>query len=390
MPKRNQNLTAHFMIRDEQYTVGWALLAVAPYVKRVLFYDTGSTDKTLEIVEEVNKIVRNIEITKVEDCLDQTKWSANPEYPVSPNPPCPRLGNVRNLMTEATDTEWFIIVDGDEVWHDKGVRGVSELVSSSIDTKIDCFYVPLIWLAEDAHTQCRLANPQIYPLTGRIFRREGFECINPFPGEVGVYKGKIACAGDDNVGLFETAYPMFHYEMTFKPWRRKAVVRQPLPVPYPPVLFKYRELCGIPCPSLSAPPKGLIVEDPISGNKMRMRIPDQDTLLTSCMNRVFINDENFIKETRHSNQQEDINARAGTPAKRHHSSLEDIKYQIPLYMDFSGTYNLNITSHPLGKCVVCGVTGPLFTIHNVIQDRLCLGCVTKKREEIQLRIRGGS
>ncbi|GEM_PF-424110 len=98
----SSEITAHFRVRNEEKFIRSAILAILPLVKRVLVYDTGSTDRTLEIVSSIQS--KKIEIV-------QRKFSHKRE-----------LRDIRNEMLEQTTTEWSMIVDGDEIYPPEAVR----------------------------------------------------------------------------------------------------------------------------------------------------------------------------------------------------------------------------------------------------------------------------
>jgi glycosyltransferase involved in cell wall biosynthesis len=90
------DITVHCLVRNEEYFVEAALRSVLPIAKRVLVYDTGSTDRTLERIAAIGS--DRIEVVR--------KTDASPG----------RLTDYRNEMIEQTTTEWFWLVDGDEIY----------------------------------------------------------------------------------------------------------------------------------------------------------------------------------------------------------------------------------------------------------------------------------
>lgn len=96
-----KTITAHCLVKNEARFVWFSVMSVIGYVDKVLLWDTGSTDGTLEIIEEISKrqeAKRKIDFREVK--------SVNPEG----------FTKVRQEMLDKTDTDWFLIVDGDEVW----------------------------------------------------------------------------------------------------------------------------------------------------------------------------------------------------------------------------------------------------------------------------------
>jgi glycosyltransferase involved in cell wall biosynthesis len=90
------DITVHCLVRNEEYFVAPALRSVLPLARRVLVYDTGSTDATLDEIAAIGS--ERIEVVRKSD--------ASPR----------RLTEYRNEMIEQTTTEWFWLVDGDEIY----------------------------------------------------------------------------------------------------------------------------------------------------------------------------------------------------------------------------------------------------------------------------------
>lgn len=90
------NITAHCIVKDEDRWVWFALQSVLPFVSQVLVFDTGSTDKTEEIIKSINspKIIFEKKVLKDKG----------------------NLSILRQEQLERTKTPWFLLVDGDEVW----------------------------------------------------------------------------------------------------------------------------------------------------------------------------------------------------------------------------------------------------------------------------------
>lgn len=84
--------TAHILVRNEDQFVKYALESVLPYISNYIIYDTGSTDKTVEILK---------------------KYQFEEKGPKHPN----EITKLRNEMINKTKTDWFLLLDGDEVWN---------------------------------------------------------------------------------------------------------------------------------------------------------------------------------------------------------------------------------------------------------------------------------
>lgn len=100
MPKYNttldRDLTIHCLIRNEENWIWFALQAMAPFCRRIMLWDTGSIDTTVAIIKEMQS-----PHILFQQC-----------GPVSPA----KHTALRNHMIAQTRTEWFAVVDGDEIW----------------------------------------------------------------------------------------------------------------------------------------------------------------------------------------------------------------------------------------------------------------------------------
>ena len=101
-PLTSETVTAHLMVRDEEYWIGYILANLTKYLSNVFVFDTGSTDKTIEIIKSFPNV------TLVE------KGELNPK----------ELCECRNEMMEMTQTPWVWQVDGDEFYPAKAVRAL--------------------------------------------------------------------------------------------------------------------------------------------------------------------------------------------------------------------------------------------------------------------------
>src|SRR3989344_3752116 len=99
---------AHTLVKNEERYIWYAVMSVIDYVDRILIWDTGSTDKTFEIVEEIKKLYPDkVDFREVGN-VDINQFTI-----------------IRNKMLDRTNSDWFMILDGAEVWW-KG--SISEIV----------------------------------------------------------------------------------------------------------------------------------------------------------------------------------------------------------------------------------------------------------------------
>lgn len=101
-----RTITAHTLIKNEDKYVWFAIMSVIDYVDKMIIFDTGSSDNTISII---NNIIDNGYSEKI---IFEEKGEADRN----------RIGQLRQEMVERTDTDYFMILDGDEIWWKKGIE----------------------------------------------------------------------------------------------------------------------------------------------------------------------------------------------------------------------------------------------------------------------------
>lgn len=147
---KKPSITAHTMVKNEARFVWYAVMSVIDHVDKVLLWDTGSTDGTVEICKEIKKLRgTKVDFRQIDqsDILDFTR--------------------ARREMLEATTTDWFLMVDADEVWWDDSIRKVVDVIKSSKGRELESIVVPTINVVGDMyHYQEEAAGN--YHLAGRV------------------------------------------------------------------------------------------------------------------------------------------------------------------------------------------------------------------------------
>lgn len=95
-------ITVHCLVKNEDRWIWFALHSVLPFVAKVLVYDTGSTDETLNIVKGIGD--KKIILYEKGECSKK------------------KLVKLRQEMIEKTETNWFLILDGDEIWPEESLK----------------------------------------------------------------------------------------------------------------------------------------------------------------------------------------------------------------------------------------------------------------------------
>lgn len=125
--------TVQTLVKNEARFLWYSVMSVAHHVDKILLWDTGSTDDTLKIAEEIKKVLGNK--------VDFQKFVAKTPEDVSA---------LRQKMLDKTETDWFLIVDGDEVWWEDSIKLVAEVIKHG-GMKLDYLISPYYTLVGDIY-----------------------------------------------------------------------------------------------------------------------------------------------------------------------------------------------------------------------------------------------
>jgi len=114
-------ITAHTIVKNEVRFLWYSVMSVINYVDEMLLWDTGSTDGTIEIIKELKKQYPEKIKVKFFDSVDKNTFT-----------------DLRNKMLAETKSDWFIIVDGDEIWWKESIKFLTDLIRNDGD-KYDSF-----------------------------------------------------------------------------------------------------------------------------------------------------------------------------------------------------------------------------------------------------------
>ncbi|MEK7172826.1 MAG: glycosyltransferase [Patescibacteria group bacterium] len=108
-------LTAHCLLKNEENFIGYAIKSVIDFVDYVLVFDTGSTDKTVEIIQGLAQEHPGKIIFEEKGACDFERHT-----------------HLRQEMIERTKTDWFMILDGDEVWPRRAIKEAKEAIGKGV------------------------------------------------------------------------------------------------------------------------------------------------------------------------------------------------------------------------------------------------------------------
>lgn len=111
--------SAHMIVKNEDQWIWYAINSVLPYADKLFIFDTGSTDKTVELIRSINS----------EKIIFEEKGKVDTKG----------LVKLRREQLERTTTEWFLIVDGDEIWPSRELAKLIDEAQKAPKDKIALF-----------------------------------------------------------------------------------------------------------------------------------------------------------------------------------------------------------------------------------------------------------
>lgn len=96
---------AHTLFRNEERFLWYSVSSVIDYVDRLLLWDTGSTDDSWKIARVLKKRYSDKIQLRQFGQIDASNFY-----------------RVRQEMLEETSSDWFLVVDADEVWYETSIK----------------------------------------------------------------------------------------------------------------------------------------------------------------------------------------------------------------------------------------------------------------------------
>ncbi len=108
-------IIVHCLVKNEERFIWYALQSVLPFVDKVMVWDTGSSDKTIDLIKSIKS--SKISLKEVGEVNKDTFTS------------------MRQQMLDATPEEftWVMILDGDEVWPKDSIKKVTDFAKQHSD-----------------------------------------------------------------------------------------------------------------------------------------------------------------------------------------------------------------------------------------------------------------
>ncbi len=116
---------AHTLVRNEERWLWYAVTSIVDFVDRVLLWDTGSTDNTLAIIKDLKKRYPSKIYTREVGAVSPDEFT-----------------EISQQMVEETHSDWFVILDGDEVWWEDSIKRFVQTIEVKGDG-LETIVVPL-------------------------------------------------------------------------------------------------------------------------------------------------------------------------------------------------------------------------------------------------------
>src|SRR3989344_2860920 len=123
--QKKQIIWANTIVNDEENFIWFAIMSVIDYVDKILVWDTGSADKTVEIIKEIQKIKPDKIIFKKVGEVDKNAFT-----------------RMRQKMLDQSTSDWILILDGDEIWWEESIKSLVNKINKDGD-RIDGIVVPM-------------------------------------------------------------------------------------------------------------------------------------------------------------------------------------------------------------------------------------------------------
>jgi glycosyltransferase involved in cell wall biosynthesis len=121
-----KKIWANVLVFNEENFLWFAVSSVVNFVDKILLWDTGSTDKTLEVIQELKiRFPDKINFKQV-GRVDKNQYTT-----------------IRQQMLDETKADWLIILDGDEIWWDESIRKITDVIrgrGQNLDSIVVPFY----------------------------------------------------------------------------------------------------------------------------------------------------------------------------------------------------------------------------------------------------------
>lgn len=124
---------AHTVFKNEERWLWYSVTSVIDHVDKLLLWDTGSTDRSWEIALLLKE--------RFKDKIDLKQYGevTSESFP-----------KMRQKMLDVTISDWFLIVDADEIWWEESIKTLVDEIKN-IDGKFESIVVRNLNLVGDIY-----------------------------------------------------------------------------------------------------------------------------------------------------------------------------------------------------------------------------------------------
>lgn len=113
-----KTITGHMIVKNEEKWIWYSIMSIIDFVDKLIIYDTGSQDKTIELVKRI---------------LSDAKFGKKIIFEERGQVSSEKFTLLRQEQLEKTNTDYFFVVDGDEIWYKKSLEEIKYIINNSVD-----------------------------------------------------------------------------------------------------------------------------------------------------------------------------------------------------------------------------------------------------------------
>lgn len=155
-------ITVHTLVKNEERYLWFAVTSVIDYVDKMLLWDTGSTDRTIQLIKELKKRYPQKIDTALLGNVDANEYTF-----------------ARQEMLNKTKTEWVMILDGDEVWWQEKIQESVRVINANkeLETVVSSYINPIgdIYHYQDPQASKYEIDGVTGPITIRLMNKKNIK-----------------------------------------------------------------------------------------------------------------------------------------------------------------------------------------------------------------------
>lgn len=124
--KYNKTITAHMVVKNEDQWVWFSIMSVIDFVDKMIIFDTGSIDKTVEVIHSI---------------IDNPKYKNKVYFEEVGSVTIQEFCKVRQRQLEMTDTDYILLVDGDEIWWRDGIKEIRKVIDEKAPSRVNVKFI---------------------------------------------------------------------------------------------------------------------------------------------------------------------------------------------------------------------------------------------------------